>query len=148
MNVEIINRTRTRVPKSFILSWIDKVEKELLRQKTTFKKSQRHLDLTIAFVTDQQMKMINKKFRKKNKVTDILSFSSTLPNHLGELILSPNLVKKQARDVKLPFRMELGYLLLHGILHLLGYDHEKKDSDAKKMFKIQDTIFKRLYPRL
>ncbi len=148
MNVEIVNHTRTRIPRRFIINWISKIEKELLREKTTFKKEFKSFDLTVAFISDKEMTTTNKKFRKKDKTTDILSFQTGLPQHLGELLISPQQVQKQAKEIAIPFQFELGYLLLHGILHLLGYDHEKTESQAKKMFKIQDTIFKRLYPRL
>jgi probable rRNA maturation factor len=53
-------------------------------------------------------------------------------------------LKRQAREHKLSFQHELGYMVLHGILHLLGYDHETSEADAEKMFAIQDEVFEKL----
>ncbi|MNT92934.1 Endoribonuclease YbeY [compost metagenome] len=62
--------------------------------------------------------------------------------------MCPDVLKKQAKDHDLTYKHELGYMLLHGVLHLLGYDHETSEEDAEKMFKIQDEAFEKLRTQL
>ncbi len=102
-------------------------------------------ELTIIFLTQSKAKKINSQFRKKDYATDVLSFSDPEGDVLGELALCPAVLQRQAKDNKHAFQMELNYLLLHGVLHLLGYDHEgtgaKHKKQAKIMFQIQDEVF-------
>ena len=64
------------------------------------------------------------------------------PHQLGELVLCPQVVLKQSKEHNLSFRLELTYMLIHGVLHLLGYEHEGSAHRALEMFNIQDLIFK------
>jgi probable rRNA maturation factor len=89
-------------------------------------------ELSIALVGQGRMRELNKKFFKKNRVTDVLAF----PNKeigLGEIVICLREVKKNAKRYNLTFEKELSKVLIHGILHLLGYDHEKNEFKAKKM---------------
>lgn len=90
------------------------------------------------------MRSLNSSFRGKKKVTDILSFSGFESNDLGELVLCGEVIERQAKDHFLSNNQELGYLLIHGVLHLLGYEHEQGGAKAKKMFKLQDQIYDKL----
>ena len=92
----------------------------------------------------RQAKKVNFTFRQKNYATDVLSFEGDDQNILGELIICPEVVLRQAREHRLSFREELGYMILHGVLHLLGFDHEKSETEAKRMFALQDRIFDKL----
>lgn len=87
-------------------------------------------------------------FRKKNYATDILSFAGDLEDSLGELVLCSQVLQKQAKEHKLTFNEELGYMLTHGVLHLMGFDHEKSKKEAKIMHDIQDLIFDKLCKKL
>ena len=87
------------------------------------------------------MKNINRQFRKKNKPTDILSFQSADPNSLGELLLCTDVLKEQAVRHGHLFSDEVMYMLIHGLLHLLGYDHEASPKEEKLMFRLQDKCF-------
>ncbi|MDZ4662042.1 MAG: rRNA maturation RNase YbeY [Pseudomonadota bacterium] len=138
MRLSLINKTKSKMNLNFIRRWVKRVEKEIPKIKK--------FELTIAIVGSDMITRLNKTYRKKNKVTDILSFESTLPDHLGELAICLQKVRSQAKLNKHSVQVELNYLILHGILHLLGYNHEKGGHEAKKMFKIQDGIFNRLYP--
>lgn len=129
------------MPRKFIQSWIDEVEKLFLKQQL---KLNPKADLTVVFLDKTQAKKINKQYRNKNYATDILSFDGDGQRNLGELVLCPEVVAKQARQHKLSFQQELGYMLLHGVLHLLDYDHENSEREAKKMFSIQDAAFDQL----
>jgi probable rRNA maturation factor len=71
------------------------------------------------------MKRLNKLYRGKNYATDILSFEAPEEGTLGELVLCLPTIRSQARRTGLGEKGELGYMLVHGVLHMLGYDHEK-----------------------
>lgn len=99
-------------------------------------------DLTVAFVSDKRIKELNKIFRDKNKSTDVLSFSYEqdqydfleTDNFLGDIVISLETAKAQADENKLSFETEIKQLILHGVLHLCGYDHE---TDAGEMNSIE-----------
>lgn len=143
MNIEILNQTKDRIPKKFIQDWTKSVVKNLSAKKIK-SKDNLEKDLIIVFVTSAKMKKLNSQFRGKNKHTDILSFEPIEESSLGELVLCLPVLKKQAKDHELSLNHEIGYMLIHGILHLLGYDHETGERDAKVMFEIQDAIFDKL----
>lgn len=140
MTIEILNQTKDRIPKKFIQEWTELIYKNLKKQKILKEEK----DLIIVFVTTAKMKQLNSQFRGKNKPTDILSFEPIEESSLGELVLCLSVLKKQAKEHDLSLNHEIGYMLIHGILHLLGYDHETSQNDAKVMFKIQDTLFDKL----
>lgn len=80
-------------------------------------------ELSIAFVNDATMRELNRKFRRKNKTTDVLTFPGDAPL-LGEIVISLDQARRQAAGEKHSLATEVRYLILHGILHALGYDHE------------------------
>lgn len=143
MKILIINESTVKVPRKFIQTWCDRVEKEFLKRKV-FDKTTAKKELTVVFLDPKEAKATNKQFRGKNYATDVLSFDSMAPDSLGELILCPQVLIKQAQEHGLKKREELGYMLIHGILHLLGYDHETSAKEAEKMFAIQDEVFAKL----
>ena len=106
-------------------------------------------ELTIAFVSDKKIKELNKIFRDKNKPTDVLSFPYEpdqydyleTDNFLGDIVISLETAQKQADENKLPFETEIKQLILHGILHLCGYDHE---TDAGEMNRIEIKLRNKL----
>jgi probable rRNA maturation factor len=87
-------------------------------------------DFSVAFVSDRRMRELNKKFRNKNKTTDVLSFPSggdqfeAGENYLGDIVISAEQAARQAQENDLSFELEIRQLILHGVLHLCGYDHE------------------------
>jgi probable rRNA maturation factor len=95
-------------------------------------------EVSIAIVDDDAMRNLNRQFRKKNKTTDVLTFpaddSDADPNAsgrpLGDIVISIDQARRQATDQKHSLATEVRYLILHGILHALGYDHE---SDSGEM---------------
>ena len=97
--------------------------------------------LVIAFVSKNRIRKLNRQFRGKDQVTDVLSFAPVEEDGLGELALCSERIKEQAKSHGLTFEEEAFYLILHGILHLLGYDHEQGGRRAEEMYQIQDDIF-------
>lgn len=90
--------------------------------------------ITIAFVSDRKMKELNKQFRGKNSTTDVLSFpfeqdEFTTEGYLGDIVISAEQARKQAIENNLNFDTEIKQLILHGILHLCGYDHETDNGE-------------------
>jgi probable rRNA maturation factor len=85
-------------------------------------------ELSIAFVDDDSMRELNRKFRRKNKTTDVLTFRGDGPL-LGEIVISVDQARRQAADEKHSLATEVRYLILHGILHAMGYDHETDNGE-------------------
>ena len=85
-------------------------------------------EVSIAFVDDEAMTSLNRKFRRKNKTTDVLTFPGD-DAFLGDIVISVDQARRQAADEKHSLAIEVRYLILHGILHALGYDHETDDGE-------------------
>ncbi len=144
--VMVQNFSKTRVSNEFIAKLMKQMRKYFLRHLPAPERRQLKLarELIVVFVDDKQMRSLNREYRKRDYVTDILSFESEDKSSLGELVLSVKKVKSQARLHRLTVNEELSYLLIHGVLHLLGFDHEKSKKAAKKMFQLQDEAFESL----
>jgi probable rRNA maturation factor len=91
-------------------------------------------NISLALVSKTEIKKLNKKFRKKDKATDVLSFELKEGKYLGEIIICPEVVKEKGEDIIEVF--------IHGILHLLGYDHEKSEKEAELMESKQEKYLK------
>jgi len=103
--------------------------------------------LTIAFVSDVKMRELNRFYRGKTTTTDVLSFLSEPDefedneNYLGDIVISLEQAEKQAKENNLKFETEIKQLILHGILHLCGYDHEADAGEMnKKELDIRDKL--------
>lgn len=142
MEVEIIKNDKIFVKESFIKNAVSFFEKSLSEQKI-LKREQQNKKLIIAFVSREYMIGLNSRFRNKKSVTDVLSFSPSEEGDLGELALCVPQIKIQADEEKLTLEEELAYLILHGVLHLLGYHHEEGGEPARLMYQIQDSIFEK-----
>ncbi|MFH1089594.1 MAG: rRNA maturation RNase YbeY [Candidatus Uhrbacteria bacterium] len=99
--------------------------------------------VSIAFVTPGVIKRLNKSYRGKDKVTDVLSFPFIDEETFGEVLVCLSQAKKQAREYQHSLEEEITILLVHGLIHLFGYDH-LKETEAKKMFLLQQKILKNL----
>jgi len=84
---------------------------------------ERKREVSIALVDDEAMQALNKRFRGKNKTTDVLTFPSD-DTYATDIVISVDQARRQAADEKHSLANEVRYLILHGILHALGYDHE------------------------
>ena len=120
---------------------------KILSQIPFFKNKKQ--EFTILLTNNKKMKFLNKKFRKKNKETDVLSFpfweKAQLKKkknenlYLGDIAISYEYVNTRSKISN--FKLELDKMWIHGILHLLGYDH-KKNNDYNKMKRAEDKILK------
>ena len=106
----------------------------------------RHLDvdandLAIAFVDDSEMTSLNRRFRHKKRTTDVLTFPGDDAIHLGDIIISVDQARRQAADEKHSLGTEVRYLIVHGILHALGYDHETDHGEMNALeLKVRDAV--------
>lgn len=136
--IKVHNLTKSQVNEDFF----KKIAKNVLKEEGR----ERKMGLSIILVSPWRIKELNKRYRKENRVTDVLSFGQelnskrlkfpSLPNEyfeLGDVVICLSQIRKNARKFDLSFKKELVLVLIHGILHLLGYDHEKSDKEAKKM---------------
>ncbi|EOQ88221.1 putative rRNA maturation factor YbeY [Leptospira yanagawae serovar Saopaulo str. Sao Paulo = ATCC 700523] len=111
------------------------------------------LDLSILLVDDMQMKTINGERRGKDKTTDVLSFPlySEFPQIpvqiLGEVVISMDTCRKQAIEIGHSLIDEFYRLLVHGILHLFGFDHETNEEDALLMRRMEDECLDLVFLR-
>jgi probable rRNA maturation factor len=83
--------------------------------------------VTVAIVPDARVQALNRRFRKKDTPTDVLSFPAAERGYLGDVVIAAGVARRQARDAGHALQTELRVLALHGLLHLLGYDHETDD---------------------
>ena len=95
---------------------------------------------TIVFVSDAAIRKLNKQFRGKDQVTDVLSFPNEAEafeaenqSQLGEVVISVQRAADQAKQNRLTFSNEVEQLILHGLLHLCGYDHETDDGKMNRL---------------
>ena len=109
--------------------------------------------LTLLLSNNQNIKKLNKVFRKKNKSTDILSFpldkkiKISKNTYLGDIIISYNYLDKPRSQNLKSFKEKVTKLFIHGFLHLLGFDH-KKNKDYSKMLKEENLLFKSVQSKI
>ena len=128
--------------------YLEKKISKLNSKETKFKKNQ--IFFTLLLSGNKEIKFLNKKFRKKNKTTDVLSFPFQKKNelkkklrkktevYLGDIII--NLSKIKSKNKKNFFKIEFDRLWIHGLVHLLGHDHQKH-KDFKIMHQIEKKYF-------
>lgn len=128
-----LNQSRLKGGQRLPRAVLAKVHRAIAKQK------KQKGEYSIAFLSDAEMRKLNKAYRGKDCVTDVLAFPSKEPGYLGEVLISYAQAKRQAKQMGHSTRDEIVFLLVHGILHLFGHDHIKP-ADAKKMFPLQTKI--------
>jgi probable rRNA maturation factor len=89
--------------------------------------------VTVAIVSDARVRALNRQYRRKDKATDVLSFPSDERGCLGDVVIAAGVAARQARAAGHTLGTELRVLALHGLLHLLGYDHERDDGRMARL---------------
>jgi len=135
-------KSKIKSPKDYIQKKIKKLSKfHLFKNKNQ--------EFTILLTNNKKMKKLNKKFRKKNKPTDVLSFPSSHNYkkmiYIGDIAISFEIINKRASLTN--FNLEFDKMWIHGYLHLNGYDH-KKNKDFKKMNNKENKILKLLNKKI
>ncbi len=141
MNVEIARRGAGR---KYPLRGIKKTAIGILRLL-----KQERVEVSLVLVGNREIRKLNALFRKKDYPTDVLSFpaAKNLPGRLrplGDVVISVDKARAQAKERGRPLREEVITLLIHGIVHLLGYDHERSAREARVMRRLESRIFRSL----
>lgn len=142
MDVTIVNRQRTRRISTLALE-------RLLHRLAERVPAGPATSMAVCLVSDRAMEQYNRDFRGKDQTTDVLSFpgeNEPLPEggrHLGDVVISVPRAVEQARDLGHSPERELKILLIHGYLHLVGYDHERDDG---AMMRLQRRMVRALLP--
>ena len=137
--IEVINRQR--------LYRIDKKSAARLSRATLDRIGRADAVVTIAFIRDHVMRRLNREYRGIDKPTDVLSFAyhesdrlsaleSEEADHLGDLVIAVETAADQARLEGLTFDRIIGHLVIHGTLHLAGYDHETDDGQMRRLERV------------
>ncbi len=132
MNVELRKLVRFRVLNESLAQAIVDASQAVLSLPESF-------SLSIVVVSDREIQKINKSYRKKDAPTDVLSFQ--YDDNSGEIILSADRIRAQARELRHSITAETVYLIIHGIVHIAGWDHERSEEEARKMRSIEHKIF-------
>jgi probable rRNA maturation factor len=113
-------------------------------------------ELSVELIGDARIRRLNRKYRKQDRVTDVLAFpirEAILPqgkgpttNMLGDVVISVPTAVRQAREVGRSIDVELATLLIHGVLHLCGYDHERGPREAERMSRREQKILQVISP--
>ena len=106
-------------------------------------------ELGIMFVGDQRMRGLNRRYRGKDRTTDVLAFAMRETIHssadlLGDVVIAVPTAARQAKQGRRSLDEELTVLLVHGILHLCGYDHERSEKEARRMHRRERMILRSL----
>ena len=131
--IEVVNRQRGK--KIDTQSWTSFAEKALDAI------GKHGSSATVAFVSDKSIRKLNQQFRQIDKATDVLSFPADEETNLGDIAISLDRAAVQAKDNGLTFENEIAQLILHGLLHLSGYDHE---TDSGEMNRLELRLRKKL----
>ncbi|MFH1462633.1 MAG: rRNA maturation RNase YbeY [bacterium] len=141
--IEVNNLTTNSVDEDFLKKTATIVLEGENKPSDSFAvgRAKKKLELSIVLVGQERIKELNKKYRGKNRVTDVLSFQY---DDSGEIVICLREVKKNAKKDGLSCEKELVLVLIHGILHILGYSHERSEKEAKKMEEKQEHYLSRI----
>lgn len=119
-------------------------------------------EVSLVICDDEEIKNLNNDYRSKDKVTDVLSFpvhDSLRPEsrdeflfgpilEIGDIFICDSVTKLQAKEFKITYEQELLHLLVHGFLHLVGFDHELGEIEEKIMFDFEKSLVEKIYKRI
>jgi len=133
--IEVVNRQR--------LSAIERGQVERVARATLAAIGRAHCSLTIAFVRDRAIRGLNRTYRGKDRATDVLSFPATdaqtesttgeMARFLGDIVIATDTASAQAETARHSFAREVSELVIHGALHLCGYDHETDNGEMNRL---------------
>ncbi|MTV81240.1 rRNA maturation RNase YbeY [Secundilactobacillus folii] len=154
MDLEIYDETKNGVPEEHV-----QLVKDVLEYAGKYIKLKENTEMSVTFVNNDWIQEINRKYRGVDRATDVISFAiedssdedaefplvmddelaAEIPENIGDIFVSVDKVGEQAEYLEHSYERELGFLVVHGFLHLNGYDHMKPE-DEKVMFKLQRDI--------
>lgn len=141
MNIQIENRQRKQ---KISIPRLRKIARKILSVSGC-----PDAELSILIVGDRRIRQINRDYLQRDKATNVISFAQQEGENpagatllLGDVVISAETAARDAAEAQLPFESELTFLLLHGILHLLGFDHERSgEAEAARMEAREEEIF-------
>jgi probable rRNA maturation factor len=122
LNVVVTCPDSTRIACRALATWLRKAAPPRARG-----------DVTVALISDTRMRTLNRTFRGKDYATDVLSFSVDTETFLGDIAIATGVAQRQADEAGHSLDTELRVLALHGLLHLLGFDHERDDGQMRRV---------------
>jgi len=132
--MNLINRTKRIISKDFF--------EKIAKNTFSYLNEKSNYDFDLVLVENKEIRYLNKKYRKIDKVTDVLTFNIREDKFLGQIFICLDQVSKQAKKVKRNQKEELAEILIHGILHLFEYSDEDENG-YKKMVFMQNQILKK-----
>ena len=126
-----------------------------MAEKVLHRLGQPEAEISLSFISDRRIQSLNRIYRGKDQPTDVLAFSlansnrikartktdRSPPQFLGDVVISVPTARRQARERRHSLRREIAWLMIHGILHLMGYDHEEA-SDARRMRRKERALLR------
>lgn len=116
----------------------------LVRKAARAATNDRKRSLTVALADDRRVRALNARDRRKDKPTNVLSYPSGERDFLGDVVLARQTVWREAKSQGKTASDHLAHLVVHGTLHLLGYDHEASEADAERMEALERRILAKL----
>jgi len=146
LKVDIVGNTK-QLPKQLIPTI-----RKIFSAIKTYEKLEGNMEVAVSFVSDEEIQSLNKQYRGKDRPTDVLSFPVytkeeliglpvDLPITLGDIVISIDRGKEQAKLYNHSLLREFTFLAVHGLLHLVGYDHNTPEAE-KEMFSYQNKLLK------
>ena len=143
MKIELINDHYQTIPEAFKKEEISKLVNLVLEK--TGSESFENKQINIKYASEEEIQFLNEKFYKKKGITNVLAFTNHLKfpdeeaNLIGEIALCIKQIEREARIYKKAIETRLKHMVVHGVLHLLGFDHEEK-KDQLEMEKLESDI--------
>jgi probable rRNA maturation factor len=128
---------------TYLPSWNKEVTQALEKATKALEKDLSTVELSVVLASSHEVQNLNKSFRHKDKATNVLSFPSAEESELGDIILAYDVIQKEAEKEEISLLDHTLHLIIHGFLHLLGYDHES-DDEAYIMESMEIRILKDL----
>lgn len=142
-----------------ILNRQKKLKVDTKRVKTAFERLLEHIDckgreVNVLLLDDEGIRVYNKEYLGRDRPTNVIAFAmregdfgDLNPDILGDIMISVETAQREAAYADIPFTEMIDYLMIHGLLHLLGYDHETDRSAGRKMKRKEEELFFSLYGR-
>ncbi|MBI2439074.1 MAG: rRNA maturation RNase YbeY [Candidatus Moranbacteria bacterium] len=138
--LEYTEEEAVSLPKEFFVAVVE----QTIRDAFLREMNQEEIRVSLVMMTEENMRRLNRTYRQKDAVTDVLSFGEytkkilkekfSTPIFLGEIFFCPAFIEKAAKEDGVTVKREMAYIVSHGVLHLLGFDHEEE------MFVIQERV--------
>ncbi len=161
MKIHFYNETKANIDKKLVTE-IAKTFSSITNKFTTKHKISKRIaqaskqsSCNLIAVSKRKIQLLNNELFDKNLFTDVISINASSNTHnlklktqdlsLGDIYICPKVIKSNANDFSLPYKEELARIIIHGILHLLGFDHKESFGESEEeMFQVQEEIVRKV----